>query len=271
MVADDIFGSEDKKFKLETNREGMAPYWTAEDAPEFIKRTGTKYYRSPLKKVLDERGLENRLLNNLVKHLPKGAFIAGGFITSILQGDKNASDIDMFFTDGDAFANTMDLLLDLSPKGDGEAAEGLDDDDRPWAWEGYEMTGDPKKLSYGTLRYVKFEHPKRPPIQLIKLVWYEDAEHVIDTFDLTIAQFAATGNHETAGAELVFNPLGLFDLVRKRIVLHRMQFGASTLRRLIKYSKKGYWACPGAMVKICEAIPTAPLGVEKDGGLFYID
>jgi hypothetical protein len=84
----------------------------------------------------------------------------------------------------------------------------------------------------------------------MKMVWYEDASHVIDSFDFTISQFAFTNN------SFVYNGEAMMDLARKRLVLHRMQFPASTLRRLIKYASKGYYACPGSLINICEAIQT---------------
>jgi hypothetical protein len=80
------------------------------------------------------------------------------------------------------------------------------------------------------------------------MVWYDNAEHVIDSFDFTVIQFAFTNK------EFVFNGMSFMDLARKRLVLHRMQFPASTMRRLIKYTQKGYYACPGSLVTICQAI-----------------
>ena len=104
-----------------------------------------------------------------------------------------------------------------------------------------------------------------PPIQLVKLVWYDSAEHVIDSFDLTVVQFA------TDGEDLVFNPVAMLDLARKRIVLHRMQFPTSTLRRLVKYTKKGFYACPGSLQRICTEVADA---IAKNPGaeqFAYID
>ena len=96
----------------------------------------------------------------------------------------------------------------------------------------------------------KYTHPKRLPIQLLKLHWYTSAEHVIDSFDFTVAQFAI----EVDTGDLVANPISFLDLARKRLVLHRMQWPSSTLRRMVKYSKKGYYACPGALAEISKQV-----------------
>ncbi len=61
----------------------------------------------------------------------------------------------------------------------------------------------------------------------------------------------------------------LKDLTKKHLVLHRMQFPSSTLRRVIKYSKKGFYACPGALVTIAQQVHE---NIDKeDGEYVYVD
>lgn len=240
-------------------------FWQGTERPKFLERTDVQYARLPYNNVLGDRGIENRLLDSLYVALPDGAIIAGGFMTAIVQETKDATDIDVFFTSESAFKEAFDRLQ--------KGAEHGSYDEECWAIKDYKLdpsigvdNKDDTRMS--GLRYVKFVHPTRPPIQLIKLVWYESAEHVIDSFDLTVAQFAldvATGN-------LVFNPISWVDIARKRLVLHRMQFPASTLRRVIKYSKKGYYACPGALVRISEETQKV-LNEQPDvnGRVVYVD
>jgi hypothetical protein len=197
----------------------------------FISRTPTQYTTSPIRYLLD-RGIENRLLDNLLAYLPPGAIIAGGFALNVVIEEKKASDIDIFFTSQAAFDKTVSLYSNQQDK-------------EAWSFTGYtlkEGTDSPNS------RYVSFTHPTLPAVQLMRMVWYADAHHVIDTFDFTISQFAFDdkGFH--------FNGEAMMDLAKKRLILHRMQFPASTLRRLIKYTHKGYYACPGSLVTICEAI-----------------
>lgn len=203
----------------------------------FLTRTNTVYAASPLT-ILTNRGIENRLFDSLLAFIPEGAIIAGGFVTQVILEETNATDIDFFFTSEKAFRDTVDLIM--NPPDDKEA----------WAWKGYKPKDDAvydlDKL--GNVRFITFVHPRRPALQLLRMVWYEDATHVIDSFDLTVVQFGATGN------TLVYNPASWLDLSRKRLVLNRMQFPASTLRRLIKYAHKGFYACPGSLAHICEEI-----------------
>lgn len=243
------------------------------ELPQFLSRTNTKYATTP-NSILIDRGISNRLLDSLLEGLPYGAYIAGGFLTSIIQEDDKAGDIDLFFNSEEAFLATYKLFAEGAQK----PPENLTDDpevfkptpegnDKLWAFHGWKISDEtiPGQDAH-KLRFVKFVHPKLPPVQLIKLVWYKNAEHVIDSFDLTIAQFA------TDGKNLVFNPVSFLDVARKRIVLHRMQFPASTIRRIVKYTSKGYYACAGALSKIAmgihESIRDNPDGVEK---VVYVD
>ena len=167
-----------------------------------------------------------------MEYLPDGAVIAGGFALNVIIEEKKSSDIDFFFLNEKAFDDTLALFL--SPPEDGR-----------WAYNGYVLKEE--SMQKGS-RYVMLTHDTLPAVQLLRMVWYDNPEHVIDSFDFTIAQFAFDNK------SFYFNGASMMDLARKRLILHRMQFPASTLRRLIKYASKGYYACPGSLVTICEAI-----------------
>jgi hypothetical protein len=224
----------------------IKPFWS--EAPRFLARTSTPYLKVPLLPTLADRGMDNPMLASLVKHLPEGCYIAGGFMMSVMLGKEHESDIDLFFNGPDAFLKALDLFENLPEKPE----EG---EDEYALLRGYKPTVKREEIMANseTMRFVKLTNTakSKPPIQLIKLVWYESAEHTIDTFDITVAQFAADRE------SLVFNPMATLDLARKRLVLHRMQFPASTLRRLVKYSAKGFWACPGALGRIATEIHAA--------------
>ncbi len=237
-----------------TPNEGQPPF--AQRFAHFLSRSDKIYATSPLT-ILSERGIENRLFDNMVEYLPEGVIIAGGFVTSVILEDDKAKDIDLFFTSEVAFRAMVEVLTrQRTPE------EKKED----WAFDGYQwkdgVAMDLDKL--GDTRFIVFTHPKRPSIQLLRMVWYDSAEHVIDSFDLTVVQFAA---HRDG---LTYNPAAWLDLSRKRLVLHRMQFPSSTLRRLIKYAAKGFYACPGSLVTICEAIQ-AFRGEPDVNDVVYVD
>jgi hypothetical protein len=237
--------------------------------PGFLEPSGANYSRVPFSSMAD-RGIENRLLDSLAAAMPNGTIIAGGFMTAVMGNNKDAQDIDLFFTNPISFAIAFNRLTE--PTADKLSSKDWDfERDEHWAIEGYKLDKaseacfDKQGNVKDTTRFVKFIHESRPPIQLIKLAWYDNAEHVIDSFDLTVAQFA----YDVTTQDLVCNPVSIMDLMGKKIVLHRMQFPSSTMRRVIKYTKKGYYACPGALAKIAEQV-AEHIG-DDDAQFVYVD
>lgn len=243
----------------------IKPLWAiGTDEVGFLSRTDTTYSKVKIG-ALKERGIENKLFDALISYLPDGCYIAGGFMTSLLMDDKNAKDIDIFCGSEKAFKEICNLLIDPpAKKDDDDAGDGM------WAYRGYSTNTDIDKFNKENeaVRFLKFVHEgeKRPEVQVMKMSWYTDAEHVIDTFDLTIAQIA------TDGEFIYLNPLTQFDLAKKRLVLHRMQFPASTIRRIVKYASKGYYACPGSLVNISQHIQDWTQKLDIDEANFvYLD
>lgn len=205
----------------------IKPYWDADVRPHYYTRSDVGYIRTNMLEHLYKRGVINTALINMMKILPPGAFIAGGFVASMIRGPTQLpSDIDIFFSSAEAFRKTYDLISNPPPGIDAEV------------FRGYKSNVGPEELSTMSqkLRLVKFVHtdPAKLPIQLIKMVWYNDAEGVIDSFDFTVTQFVVDGT------DLVFNPLSLIDLFKNRLVLHRYQYPVEMLYRIVKYAKKGY-------------------------------
>lgn len=215
----------------------IQPHWDAQSEARLFERTSTVYSSLDLN-VLDERGLNTDLLEALISILPEGAYIAGGYMTAVLAGKPDeAHDVDLFFNGPEAFKNTLNAFKNT--------------EDLPSILKGYKVEGiDKADIPKKETRFVKLGASGRPDIQLIKTIWYNGPEHLIDTFDFTIAQAA------TDGTNLYVNPITPMDIVRRHIVLHKLNFPASTMRRLIKYAKKGYYACPGALANLAEEVKT---------------
>lgn len=87
------------------------------------------------------------------------------------------------------------------------------------------------KCPEGKLTTMTFDGMK---IQLITEFFYENMEHLIDTFDITACRFA------TDGKVMVTKYSSIRDTYKKRINLHRVDFPVATMKRIAKYANKGY-------------------------------
>jgi hypothetical protein len=99
-------------------------------------------------------------------------------------------------------------------------------------------------------------------IQLLAM-FHPNLESLLDSFDFTICQFGYDGTMLVAGE------YSLFDIARKRLALHKLTYGASTVRRLTKYMRQGFTACQGTIVSILEATAKDPATIH--GEVTYVD
>jgi hypothetical protein len=100
-------------------------------------------------------------------------------------------------------------------------------------------------------------------VQAIKIGFYPTIEACLDSFDFTICQLAA---HK---GKLYVGQYMMSDLARKRLVLHKLTYGAATVRRLLKYTKQGFTACRGCIVSLLRAVGDDPAVINSD--IQYID
>lgn len=217
------------------------PIFHEHNKPMVYEMGPTQYTSIALDEIIGKRVPNNDGLLHLTGALPPGAIIAGGYVTSTIGGTQLATDIDIFFTGSDAFKSTYNLIQDAQ----------RDPESNP-ALYGY-STKTPLESTFklsNDIRFIKFTHPSpdRLPIQLIKMYWFSNAQHVIDSFDFTVCQFAIESNM------LVYNPLSMIDLFTKKLQIHKSQTPGMMLRRLIKYTNKGYFASPNVLLEIAESI-----------------
>lgn len=169
---------------------------------------------------------------------PGGPWIAGGAIRRTLLQDKLESDFDFFFR---------------SPEQKAEFVETLTEDHGAWLISEREHAA-----TYG----VKFDQ-RTLIVQAITMAYYESPEAVIDSFDFTITQFAYDGT------DLICGEFSLWDLSRKRLALHKLTYGVSTVRRLIKYTKQGFTACSGVLAAILGEVVDHPEVIHRE--VQYVD
>jgi hypothetical protein len=166
-----------------------------------------------------------------------GTWLAGGALRRTILGMPMDSDLDFFFSNESALKTASETLKS----------------------KGFEK----RRESEFNETWIGKCADKPLSVQLIKVMFYDSPEAVIDSFDFTICQLIYDGSTLYCGSYT------LFDLARKRITVHRVTYGASTVRRLIKYTKQGFTACQGTFVSILEKIVEDPSRIR--GEVEYVD
>lgn len=159
---------------------------------------------------------------------PEGPWICGGFFRRILLNQKRDSDVDYFFKNP---KQLKQFLLDATSGG----------------WEETARSDTAITLKKGGR-----------VAQASIIHYYASIEAVLNSFDFTITQVGFDGK------DLVFGPYTLWDIARKRLALHRLTYGVSTLRRLIKYSRQGFTACGGVMADILQQVVNDPQTINHE-------
>lgn len=153
-------------------------------------------------------------------------YIMGGAVRRILLGEQGIkSDVDLFFTSDADFGKAL---------------------------ETFHNSKDKFKFEKETENHVCFIWlEQNVPVQLIKIIPKQDCnvEDILNEFDYTICQFAV--NYKNLDV-LYSGDSSLFDLGRKRLVINKITYPVASLRRLIKYSKQGFYACQGCLQHFLE-------------------
>lgn len=205
--------------------------------------------------VCNRIGVEKFSETHLVKCLARlllvnaeGPWIAGGAVRKTLQCAPLDSDFDFFFANesqAEQFhADMTDLGAQVVSKTQKNSTYML-----------------PAKVPEGAEgKGVKLPELK---VQAIKFQYYVSPEHVIDSFDFTLSQFAYDGS------DLIVSEFALWDVARMRLVPHRITFGASSVRRMLKYANQGFAVCAGAISEVLKQVADNPDIIHSD--TLYID
>jgi len=187
---------------------------------------------------LERHGLTDSLaeIARVVQPAKDGPWFVGGSVRRVVMGDKQSSDFDIACKD-EAQCNALKERLCAA---------------------GFEL----KRQNDFHVEFRRAEDGATAVVQAL-LLFRDDVESVLDSFDFTICQFGYDGER------LVCGELAMWDLARKRLALHRMTYGASTVRRLLKYGRQGFTACQGTIVSILTAVVENPDSIR--GEVEYID
>ena len=157
-----------------------------------------------------------------------GPWLAGGALRRTLAGRPLDSDFDYFFRDAEQLATFAQGL-------EARGLKKVRETEHHVQYKGHLA---------GAMRDVD--------VQLIRFRYYDTPCAVIDSFDYTICQFAFDGLSVTCG------DYSLWDLGRRRLVINRITYPVSTMRRLLKYTKQGFTACGGCLARILTETAQSP-------------
>lgn len=148
-------------------------------------------------------------------------WIAGGAIRSWFANER-LSDVDLFFPDEIERNKALEHIKGL----------------------GSEVTFENENVT-------KIRH-KKYIIDFCKK-YFDSPVTSIENFDFTVAMFACNRESFWCGEE------SFMDLASKRLAINKIPFPQSSLMRLQKYIKKGYWMCSEEAVKFTAALQEVDL------------
>ncbi len=161
-----------------------------------------------------------------------GVWLGGGAIRRSLLDMPQDSDYDFFFKDENSFLvwqNSMPPTMKITK----ETAHHIQ-------YEG-----------------VLFEDADPVVIQGIYFKFYQTPKDVIDSFDFTITQFVLDGDTLITTAE------ALWDTANKRLAINKITYPVATMRRLLKYTKQGFYACNGCLQDVIKKSVENPEAMEQ--------
>lgn len=159
----------------------------------------------------------------------KSYWVAGGLLRRVLTNQNiEDGDIDVFFrNDG----NPEQFINLMKAKG----------------W----VDGDPFPLNH-VKNLKKKMYKKEYKMQVIFLNMFPDIPACLDSFDYTICQLGYDGQN------VITTPQCLMDNGNRRLVAHKITYPIASLRRLVKYSGQGYYACNGCLHELAKQIRDIP-------------
>jgi hypothetical protein len=149
--------------------------------------------------------------------LSKDVFVAGGAIRAFHSSSERIKDIDIFFTSEEHFAKAA-LEIDM------ESANVIVEDEK----------------------HIKIKN-KKYSIDLIRTV-FGNPEEIISKFDFSVCMFALDSEY------FYYEENSFIDLSKKQIMINTITYPASTLLRLLKYTRKGYRICNNELYKVLKSI-----------------
>lgn len=180
----------------------------------------------------------------------QGPWIAGGAVRRLVTRKAQESDFDFFFKDEVQF----DAFCEAIEKAGGFRTSESD----------FNVTFCIPAAKAKPIGDDEFS-PSGPElkVQAIRIEFFETLNAVLESFDFSICQCGFDG------ARLAFGPWTLWDLANNKLVPGKLRYGASSLRRVIKYTRQGFTICGGGLAEMLEQVAADPSIIRGD--VEYVD
>jgi hypothetical protein len=178
-----------------------------------------------------------RFLNHFSEDLNNRIWIAGGCVRDYFTDGYITKDVDFFCIDRKSMA---ELLIELRNK---------------FQFKHYLMTRNAIK-GYGVV------FGKRIDIDIVKKP-FANPLLCIDAFDFTVCCFGLSFG------SFFYHPSAAFDLLKRKLVVHALPHPVDSMKRMNKYTKKGFTACNGTILTIAKAINELDASKANDIFEFY--
>lgn len=199
---------------------------------DFVQRN--KVYTQNLDRFLGSSPHVARCLNT------RRVMLAGGAIRRMVENNPLESDYDFFVTPGSVHQAALESALQL------------DSYIRDKATEHHVQFSRTDAENHAT------------KVQVITAWQFNGPEPLMDFFDFTMCQCVYDGK------DLYFGDYTLFDIANKRLAINKVRFHHSTLRRMLKYGKQGYYACAGTLQTFLHSVVNNPTDALR-GDIKYVD
>lgn len=232
-----------------------------ENWPSLYSSTGTLFVEKDIEffvgKYID-RHVWDRYRPIFETILKWGGWIAGGSLERLLRGEA-PNDLDVYFSSFDQLVSSLELLDEKAIIEEFSFKTGLDYGEADLDLQSHVSLEDViKSLKIKECRFVEFK-VQGVKVQFIKTYFGETLEDILDKFDLSVCLFGYSAETK----KLTFSPKSLTDLEELKMDIHRLHYPVGTMRRILKYSERGYRIRPQAMIDMMKDVMSNPTGYFK--------
>lgn len=162
--------------------------------------------------------------NSFITHMDKEVFLAGGAVRRVVSNNSSLdSDFDFFFVSEKAHADFVQSLKDI---------------------DNAKVVRETKNSSTFKVCVNCARARIEAEVNTVPIRFFESVEKCIESFDFTACMFGYDGEN------VITTPQALWDLGRRRRRVNKITYPVASLRRLIKYTKQGFYACDGAIKEL---------------------